>query len=54
MTWRPQLLTVGGLLKGERIEMPMFARNTTIAQAVDARPVLAQAANQLPLSFPEP
>jgi hypothetical protein len=41
------------LLKGERIEMPMFARNTMIAQAVDVRPILAQAADQLPFGVPD-
>jgi hypothetical protein len=48
---RLQLLTVGVLLRGEWIEMPMFARNTTIAQAVDARPALAHAADQLPFGL---
>ncbi|MGP8162771.1 MAG: restriction endonuclease [Acidimicrobiales bacterium] len=34
---RLQLLTVGELLGGKKVEMPMFARNTTVAQAPDAR-----------------
>ncbi len=37
---RLQLLTVGELLAGKKVEMPMFARNTTVAQAPDARPPL--------------
>jgi DNA modification methylase len=37
---RLQLFTVGELLAGKKIEMPMFARNTTVAQAQDARPAL--------------
>jgi hypothetical protein len=28
---RLQLLTVGELLRGKKVEMPMFARNTTVA-----------------------
>lgn len=39
---RLQLLTVAELLAGKRIAMPMFARNTTVAQAQDARAPLAQ------------
>jgi DNA modification methylase len=37
---RLQLFTVGELLAGKKVEMPMFARNTTVAQAPDARPPL--------------
>lgn len=37
---RLQLLTVGELLAGKKVEMPMFARNTTVAQAPDARAAL--------------
>jgi hypothetical protein len=35
---RLQLLRVAELLAGKKVEMPMFARNTTVAQAQDARP----------------
>jgi hypothetical protein len=37
---RRKLLTVGKLLGGKKVEMPMFARNTTVAQAQGARPPL--------------
>ncbi len=37
---RLQLFTVDELLAGKKIEMPMFARNTTVARAQDARPAL--------------
>ena len=37
---RLQLLTVGDLLAGKKVEMPMFARNTTVTQAPDVRPPL--------------
>jgi DNA modification methylase len=39
---RLQLFTVGELLAGKKVEMPMFARNTTVAQAKDARPPLKE------------
>jgi hypothetical protein len=39
---RLQLFTVGELLTGKKVEMPMFARNTTVAQARDARAPLSE------------
>jgi len=45
---RIQIFTVGELLAGEKLDMPMFARNTTVTQAQDARPALA---DQLPLDL---
>lgn len=46
---RIQILTVGELLAGNKLEMPMCARNTTVTQAQDARPALA---DQLPFDVP--